>query len=79
MLTKLIPNIKMLIQKVFKERHHKKNNYLGLLILYPISHFADFEQVIFKVSHFVDFEQVIIKISHQQNSFKRNRIPWHFF
>ena len=30
------------------ERHHK-NNHLGLLILYAISHFADFEQVIIKI------------------------------
>ena len=44
------------------ERHHK-NNYLGLLILYVICHFADFEQVIIKISHFANFEQVIIKIS----------------
>ena len=43
------------------ERYHK-NNYLGLIILYAISHFADFEQVIIKISHFAVFKQVIIKI-----------------
>ena len=36
-----------------KYERYQKNNYLGLLILYAISQFADFEQVI---------EQVIIKI-----------------
>ena len=45
----------MLIKKVFKERHHK-NNYLGLLILHAISHFADFEKAIIKNSHFANFE-----------------------
>ena len=63
MLTKLIRNIKMLIKKVFKERHHK-NNYLDLVILHAISHFVDSEKVIIKISHFAEFEQAIIKISH---------------
>ena len=45
-----------------KYERHQKNNYLGLLILYAISHFADFEQVIIKISDFAEFEQVIIKI-----------------
>ena len=31
-------------------------------MLYAISHFADFKQVIIKISHFTEFEQVIIKI-----------------
>ena len=45
-----------------KYERYQKNNYLGLLILYAISQFADFEQVIIEISHFADFEQVIIKI-----------------
>ena len=46
MLTKLYATSKCLYKKY--ERHHE-SNYLGLLILYAISHFADFEQVIIKI------------------------------
>ena len=40
MLTKLIPNIKMLIQKVFKERHHKKKQLFRPTNLIPNKSFC---------------------------------------